>query len=135
MLEQVKDIVEGETYAQHLGIELIEAQTDRVVLLLPYAQHLGVGRIHGGAISSLVDLAATCAVWSHKSAGPQSRGATVGFTINFLRLAVACDLTATAELRRRGGTLCVCEVSVKDPEGEEIAMAAVTYKLNATPPS
>ena len=37
---------------------------------------------------------------------PHSQGATVGFTINFLRLAVATDLVATATVRRRGGTLC-----------------------------
>ena len=60
-----------------------------------------------------------------------ARGATVGFTINFLRLAVASDLTATATVRRRGGTLSTGEVTVVNDEGAEVAMAVVTYKLDA----
>ena len=62
---------------------------------------------------------------------PASRGATVGFTINFLNLAVATDLTATASVRRRGGTLCTGDVSVtsSDADGREVAAAIVTYKL------
>ena len=96
-----------------------------------FASLLGaeLGRIHGGAISSLVDIAATAAFWSCSNLGPMPQGATVGFTINFLRLAVATDLTATATVRRRGGTLCTGDVSVHDAKGAEVAAAIVTYKL------
>ena len=58
-----------------------------------------------------------------------ARGATVGFTINFLALAVATDLVATASVRRRGGTLCTGDVSVRNSADEEVATAIVTYKL------
>ena len=57
-------------------------------------------------------------------------GATVGFTVNFLKLAVNSDLTATATVRRRGGTLCTGDVSVTNEAGDEVAMAVVTYKLS-----
>lgn len=90
---------------------------------------LGIGRVHGGAISALVDIAATAAFWSSRRVTPESRGATVGFTINFLSLVVASDLTATASVRRRGSTLCTGDVSVTDASGREVAMAVVTYKL------
>ncbi len=130
MLEQVREISEGLRYSQHLGFVLVEAETDRVVLQLPYAEHLGIGRVNGGAISSLVDTAATCAFWSHDEVDEQSRGATVGFSINFLRLVVAEDLWAVANVRRRGGTICVGDVSVRNAAGDEVAIANVTYKLN-----
>ena len=58
-------------------------------------------------------------------------GATVGFTINFLKLAVDVDLIATAKVRRRGGTLCTGNVEIHDDQGNEIAVAVFTYKLSA----
>lgn len=126
---RVKGIA-NEGFANLLGVELVEQAQDRVVVRMPYREHLGIGRIHGGAISALVDTAATAAFWSHTDLPPDARGATVGFTINFLRLAVASDLTATATVRRRGGTLSTGDVSVTDADGMEVATAVVTYKLD-----
>lgn len=124
-----------ENFAALLGAQLLERAEDRVVVRLPYHERLGVGRIHGGAISALVDIAATAAFWSSPRVSPASRGATVGFTINFLNLAVATDLTATATVRRRGGTLCTGDVSVRNGSGEEVATAIVTYKLTGYSPA
>ena len=121
--------IASESFASLLGVELLERGEDRVVVKLPYQAKLGAGRIHGGAISALVDIAATAAFWSCPDATPESRGATVGLTINFLKLAVATDLVATATVRRRGGTLCTGDVSVRDAVGDEVAAAMVTYKL------
>ena len=129
-LDRVHGIVQ-EGFARTMGIEFVESEPDRVVLRLPYGPHLGVGRIHGGAISAFVDTAATAAFWSLPDPPPNARGATVGFTIHYLRLAVGIDLTATATVRRRGGTISVGEVCVTDSGGGEIAMATVTYKLDA----
>lgn len=123
--------IANDNYAKLLGVELVHAADDHVVMKLPYSPSLGVGRIHGGAISSLIDIAATAAFWSTPTIGPNSRGATVGFTINFLSLAVATDLTATATIVRRGGTLCTGQVVVRDPQENDIAIAVVTYKLEA----
>ena len=123
------DRIAKESFAALLGVEVIEREADRVVIKLPYQRRLGVGRIHGGAISSLVDIAATAAFWSCPDITPASQGATVGFTINFLKLAVATDLVATATVRRRGGTLCTGDVSVRNDAGDEVAAAIVTYKL------
>ncbi len=118
-----------ENFAALLGTRLLESSHDRAVVELPYQPKLGVGRIHGGAISALVDIAATAAFWSCPDLSAAARGATVGFTINFLALAVATDLVATASVRRRGGTLCTGDVSVRNSADEEVATAIVTYKL------
>ncbi len=130
MPDHARAIAVDQAYARHLGIELVSATTDHAVLRLPYRPCLGEDRVNGGAISSLVDLAATCAFWTHPEVGAQARGATIGFSINFLKLAVAEDLTATARVRRRGGSICVGDVSVTNPGGDEVALATVTYKLN-----
>ena len=119
-----------ESFAEMLGIEILEQAQDRVVARLPYRTQLGVGRIHGGAISGLVDVAATAAFWSHRDLPSNARGATIGLTINFLRVAVETDLAATATVRRRGGTICVGDVSVVGQDGDEVATAVVTYKLD-----
>lgn len=121
--------IANESFAQLLGIELVSSEPDQVVMKLPYTRKLGVGRIHGGAISSLIDVAATAAFWSTPQIGPNSRGATVGFSINFLNLAIAVDLLATATVIRRGKTLSTGQVTVRDPDANDIAIATVTYKL------
>lgn len=128
-IDRVNPIVQ-ESFARALGVELVEVAEDRVVARLPYREQLGTGRIHGGAISGLVDIAATAAFWSHANLPPNARGATIGFTVNFLRVAAATDLSATATVRRRGGTICVGDVSVVGQDGEEVATAVVTYKLD-----
>ena len=129
MLGRVKQIAEQETYSRHLGIEIGSVETDRVVLKLPYQEFLGTHRIHGGAISSLVDLAGTCACWAHPDLSDDYLGATVGFSINFLILVKNVDLVAEAKVRRRGGTICVADITVFDKD-QEVAVAQLTYKLN-----
>jgi uncharacterized protein (TIGR00369 family) len=130
MLNHARAIAVEQAYARHLGVELVLAETDHAVLRLPYAAFLGVNRINGGAISSLVDLAATCAFWTHPDVTASARGATVGFSISFLKRTSTADLLASAHVRRRGGTLCVGDVAVTNPGGEEVALATVTYKLD-----
>ena len=129
MLGRVKQIAEQETYSQHLGIVIGSVSTDHVVLKLPYQEFLGTHRIHGGAISSLVDLAGTCACWAHPELSDDYLGATVGFSINFLSLVTQTELVADAKVRRRGGNICVADVSVTSGD-REIAISQLTYKLN-----
>ena len=128
-VERVRPIAQ-ESFARMLGVELVEVAEDRVVARLPFREQLGTSRIHGGAISGLVDIAATAAFWSHRDLPSNGRGATIGFTINFLRIAAETDLSAIATVRRRGGTICVGDVTVVGGDGEEVATAVVTYKLD-----
>ncbi len=118
-------------FAEVLGARCMEVTDDRVVVRMPWHERLGVERIHGGAISALVDVAATAAFWARPGLGADSRGATVGFSISFTRLSARTDLVATATVRKRGGSICFGEVSVASADGEEVAFATVTYKLQA----
>ena len=127
-----QDFVESiatDGFARLLGTHLISRETDKVVIKLPYQEIFGTGRIHGGVISALIDIAATAAFWSHPDVNENTRGATVEFTVHFLRLTVGLDLYAEARVRRRGGTLCTGDVSIHTESGDETAVARVTYKM------
>ena len=121
--------VVNDGFASVLGVELMRSAQDQATVRLPYREALGVARIHGGAISALIDVAATAAFWSHPALTESAWGATVDFTVHFLKLAVGTDLVAEAKVRRRGGSVCVGDVSVRNGDGEEVAAARVTYRL------
>ncbi len=128
-MELAKHIAEEEAYARAMGTRFVAGIPDRVVVAMPYRPDFGDNRVHGGAISSLVDIAATAAFWSGAEVEETSRGATVGFDIHFLSAAGPRDLTAEAVVRRRGGSICTGEVTVRDEDARDIACATVTYKL------
>lgn len=119
-------------YGKLLGLELASAEPDRVRVKLPYRTDVTTlgDTVHGGAISGLVDSAATAAFWAHPDASPDARGTTIGFSINFVAAGRGQDLVADARVRRRGREICTGEVSVTDAAGREVAVALVTYKLS-----
>lgn len=122
-------------YGELLGLEFVDAEEDCVRLRLPYRGAVTtVGDlVHGGAIAGLVDSAATASFWASPRIGPGARGTTIGFSLNFVSAGRGKDLVATARVRRRGREISTGEVTVSDPEGREIALALVTYKLSAVP--
>ena len=70
--------------------------------------------VHGGAISSLVDTAATLAAWSGLESLDNVRGTTISLAVTFMSAARGSDLVADARVVRRGKTICFCEVDVRD---------------------
>lgn len=128
----VAERVVGNPLGEHLGMTLVEAAPDRVVVGLPFRQHnvtLG-DQVHGGAIAALIDAAATAVAWTGTDAqAPPARGTTVNLEVSFMAAARACDLTATATVPRRGRTICFCSVEVHDPTGALVAQGRAVYKL------
>ena len=120
-------------YGALLGLELVDAEEDCARLRLPFREEVTTlaDTVHGGAISGLVDCAATASFWASSKIAPGSRGTTIGFSISFLSGGRGKDLVATARVRRRGREISTGEVTVCDAEGKEIAFALVTYKLSA----
>lgn len=123
-------------YGALLGLrsELVEADLVRIRLpFRPDVTTLGE-MVHGGAIASLVDVAATAAAWATPRATLAARGSTVGFSLSFLAPALGKDLVADARVVQRGSTLCICEVAVADDAGRDVARALVTYRLSLPKP-
>lgn len=129
------DIIAG-PYGRFLGMEVGEIAPDSATVHLPYRPELGngAGVVHGGATASLVDAAATAAAWASPEIADTTKGATVGFTVNFLQPGRHTrPLTASAHVVRRGGSLTVVDVLVTDDEDRKIAKGQVTYKLGLGP--
>jgi uncharacterized protein (TIGR00369 family) len=129
--ELIGAVIAGSPHARFEGFRLDAVETDRAVLRLPHSAHNlnGNGRVNGGAILALIDTAATCAAWASNQVVPgQTRGTTVSISTNFLAPGGAGDLLAEARVIRRGASLSVVQVSVREADGE-IATALVTYRI------
>ena len=136
MLRQdVRDRIAGQIVRGPFGelidmvVEHIDEDACRVRLPLRQALSNGGGVAHGGAIAALVDTAATGAAWATNRTGFDTRGATVGFTVNFLAPGVGENLLAEARVVQRGRSLTILDVTVVDDAGAPIAKGQVTYKL------
>jgi uncharacterized protein (TIGR00369 family) len=90
-----------------LGVEVLEASTDRVVMVLPVTEkvHQPYGILHGGVSALLAESAAS---YGAALSVPRGRG-VVGIELNasHLRSLRSGTLTATAEPVRRGRTVQV----------------------------
>ena len=131
-----KGIVES-PLGRLLGLVAEEIERESVRLRLPYRPELTtVGDlVHGGAIAALVDTAATAVAWSAVDDPAGTRGTTVGLNLSYLSGVRSQDVVAQATVVRRGRSLVVCDVSVAGADGELVAKALVTYKLDQAPAS
>ena len=123
--------IEHSPFAAHLGLRTESIQPDHVRLAMPFQDQLAtVGDVvHGGAISSLVDTAATVAAWSGLESLENARGTTISLAVTFVAAARGRDLVADARVVRRGKSICFCEVDVQDDQDTTIAQGLVSYKL------
>jgi uncharacterized protein (TIGR00369 family) len=129
--ELLSAYVEHSPFCAHLGLRPDTIELDHVRLSMPFGDSLvTVGDVvHGGAISSLIDTAATVAAWSGLESVEGARGTTVSLTVSFLAAARAQDLTADARVAKRGRSICFCEVDVTSADDRLVAKGLVTYKL------
>lgn len=126
----VRDAIAGSPYARKLAVACEAVAPDRVRMRLPWTPgHVTIGDVvHGGAIASLVDVAATGACWATPDLAPGTRGTTIGFSISYLAAGRAQDLVAEARVVQRGRSIVVAEVDVHGADGTHVARALVTYK-------
>jgi uncharacterized protein (TIGR00369 family) len=85
--------------------------------------------VHGGAIGTLIDTAATAAAWATSEPVMGIRGTTVDLTVAYLVGARGQDVTAVARVLRRGKSISFCDVEVQGADGVAVAKGLVTYKL------
>jgi uncharacterized protein (TIGR00369 family) len=129
--ELVKQFLPHSPFTAHVGLEIDVLEADRAELVLPVRQEvITIGDlVHGGAIATLVDVAAMAASWSAAEIPDPPKGATVSMTVDYLRGARGSSLRAIARVVRRGSSLCFCDVDVLDDAGDAVAKGLVTYKI------
>ncbi len=117
-----------------LGLEIEKVTKDFCRMRLPFHPQLRTAAemVHGGAIASLIDSAGVVAVWSNVDSSV-TRGATIDLTVNYMAAAEGVDLTAEAQVIRRGRSVVFVDVDVTSPNGERVAKGLLTYKLGYGP--
>lgn len=84
------------------------------------------GSIHGGILAALVDI--TMLEATIPALGPDEQpGGTADLNITYMRPAMGPRITVEANVLRKGKTLAVTEVEIKDGEGRLCAKGRVLY--------
>lgn len=127
----IDEVLAKSPFAAMLGIEIAQAEPNRVVVRLPFRTDVTtVGRIvHGGAIATLIDIAGAAASGSGISDDNVVGGATSHLDVAYLEAADGCELLAEALVIQRSGGQTVSDVFVRDGEGRLIAKGMVTSRL------
>ena len=130
-IELIEQWLQASPFVGQLGITVDKLDDGLAVLTLPFRQeHTTIEDVvHGGAMSSLIDTAATAAAWAGADASGGLRGTTVALTVNFVGAARSQDVTATARVVRRGSTLVFVDVEATGADGSVVARGLATYKL------
>jgi len=112
-----------DTFARHMGIELLEIKPGyaKAVMPLDAPQKNGVGMAHGGAIFGLADVAFGGAC---NSSGAVALG--IVSSINYLSSGTTGPLTAEARELRRSRKIGHYEVDVFDGNGVLMAVCRAT---------
>lgn len=112
----------------HLGMELVEADAERAVLKLPWAEPLCTtgGILHGGTLMALADSAGATVAFLNLPEGAGT--STISSSTAFLRGASG-DVTATATLVHAGRTTIVVETELTDPNGKPVARTTQTQAV------
>jgi uncharacterized protein (TIGR00369 family) len=115
---------------EFVGMEVTEASDGEATARLPFREELSFARderpvMHGAATFALADNVGAAAVISLLD---EPRPAvTIDIRIDYLGPARSA-LTATAEVRRFGGTMSVTDIDVVDEDGNAVAVARGAFR-------
>ena len=115
------------TFLSTIGAGSPEAADGRATLTVYVdGRHLNAaGTVHGGVLATLVDATMGSAI---RSAVDGETPATSQLTLTYLRPGQPGRLVVTAEVRKRGATLTVCEADVEQ-DGKSLVHALATFAL------
>jgi len=118
-METIKEFFKNDTFAEYVGIELLEVSKGRAKAKLEIKnEHLnGVNIVHGGAIYTLADLVFAVASNSHGNVAVAING-----SIAYLKAVTEGTLFAEAEEVSVNPKLATYKVSVTDERDNTIAI-------------
>ncbi len=121
-------------FHKFLGLTLEDHKVDcaRIRLTITESTPTGIGgSVNGGAIATLIDMAAVTAVFTNLQEGSTPAG-TADMSITYLRQSHGAWIDASATLVKRGKQLCTIEVKVHDEQGDLCALGRVLYSCRAS---
>jgi acyl-CoA thioesterase len=118
-METVRNFFKNDTFAEHVGIELLEVSKGRAKAKMEIKDHHlnGVNIAHGGAIFSLADLAFAVASNSHKTIA-----LAINASISFLKAVSGGTLVAEAKEVSLNPKLATYEIRVTDETDDVVAI-------------
>jgi uncharacterized protein (TIGR00369 family) len=113
-------------FAEHLGMEVVEAGADRVLgrLVIGPQHSNGNGRVHGGAIMSLADTLG--AIGTVLNLPPGSVTSTIESKTNFLAAGRGPYLLGEALPLHIGRNTMVWQTTIRDAEERRVAVVTQT---------
>ena len=113
-------------FAEHVGIEIVEAHKDRVVgrLALGPQHSNGRDRVHGGAIMTLADTLG--AIGTVINLPPDSVTTTLESKTNFLAAGRGDYLIGESTPLHVGRRTMVWQTTIRDAEGRRVALVTQT---------
>jgi uncharacterized protein (TIGR00369 family) len=108
-----------------LDYHIVELAAGRCVMTLEFRPEFdnSTGAVHGGILSMLADTAIACALGTLFE---DMNFATANLNIHFLRKADTA-VTATAQIIKTGGKVCVGTCDIHDPKGELVATVIADF--------
>jgi uncharacterized protein (TIGR00369 family) len=132
LVDAVLDRLQPAPFWNHLGCTLLAAEPGRATVRFPNrpehgrSSNTGDGTAHGGAIASLVDMTASCALLT--VLGADEGRTTIDLSVHYLAPARG-ELTATAVVRRRGGRTAVIDIDVISGDGSLAAIGRAVFAV------
>lgn len=127
----IDDVLAGSPVARALGIDVLRARPEEVVLGLAFRDDLTTvpGVLHGGVVATLIDVAGAAASASALTPDDGATGgATTELDIAYVSAATS-DLRATATVLRRTRSTTHSQVVVRNSDEQVVAMAQVTSRV------
>jgi len=115
----------SDCFVRRCGIRFLDVEEGLAKAEMPNdpTTHNIFGGIHGGALFTLADTVGGMAV---ASLG-RWRRVTVHSSIEYLRLAAPGPVRCVAKVRKAGKTIIVCEATITDSGGQEVAIGTFSY--------
>jgi 1,4-dihydroxy-2-naphthoyl-CoA hydrolase len=132
--ERVNAVLQQQTLARRMGIEITEASAERVVGTMPVEGNTQpYGLLHGGASCVLAETLGSVGAALHAGLGKF----TVGIEINAThhRAAAAGIVTGVATRLHGGRTLATYDITISDDGGRRVCTARLSCLLREAVPS
>ncbi len=131
-VETLIGLLEASPYWRYLGMKVRNVEPGRAELALAFKKELGqlMSFMHGGAVASLLDAAGGAALLQMLDLENEVI-TTAEMKLNYL-LPVTVDqreITACARVVKKGKTLGVSTIEVKNSAGEIVAVGIGTYAI------
>jgi uncharacterized protein (TIGR00369 family) len=124
-------------YADFLGIQVAGERAGAPLLVMPFSEGLVgfPGRLHGGAVSGLLEIAAVAAIDAtlDGEVDPRSVFKPITVTVDFMRPGRPADVHACGTVIRVGTRIANVAVSAWQDDPDRV-IAAARMNLAITPP-